>query len=37
MYGYTNEFITEHDLFGENRYLPKEEPKSTEIQVNTKG
>ena len=36
MYGYTNEFITEHDLFGENKYT-KDEPKSTEIQVNTKG
>ena len=36
MYGYTNEFIKENDLFGENKYMPKEELK-TDIQVNNKG
>ena len=37
MYGYTNGFIKENDLFGENKYLPKEELKETEIQVSKKG
>ena len=31
MYGYTHEFLKEHDLFGENKFLPKEDAKSTEI------